>query len=368
MRKKISLNDFIKRNKIFLLIISVCISNFVSAQKDTTSKIEVNKYYVIDADGKTYCNLKVLGSTPFKVISAGYDFQSSNILSSNIATAQTPINPSFGSPQKNTINFNQGFRFAVNLPIISKAKWMVLVGFSYLDNKYSFTSPDGLSPFPKTLNDNGLRSMDGNFTIFKPLNEKFFLLNQNNFTLSGDYSLSKLQPLSTIKFSTAVLFGWKPHSRLQTAIGLSRTYRGGEQSIVPVLLYNCTFQNSKWGIESLLPSRAAVRFNANAKNIISGGFLLEGNSYYLGNLMNSNPLPAYSKLELRRSELRVRLTYECSIHKSIWLSLQAGYRINSKFNIDEGDFYRGYSNLPYVMENKLTNPFYGTVTINFVAL
>ena len=110
MKKKLRTSDFIKIKKIFLITVSACIANFVSAQKDT-SIIDISKHTAIDAaEGKSYCTLKVLGSTPFKIISAGYDFQSSNILSSNIASAQTPINPYFGSPQKNTINLNQGFR------------------------------------------------------------------------------------------------------------------------------------------------------------------------------------------------------------------------------------------------------------------
>ena len=340
------------KNKICLLIITIIISNFVFAQKDSSQT--------------KYCTLKVAGSSPFKVISVGYDYQMANDLSSNIPTSKTPTNSALGTTEKNAIQSNQGLRIAANFPVISKSKWLVIASLSYLENKYNF-SDTPINPFPKTLNDNGLRSIDAGFAIFKPLNNHLFLLNQTNFDLNGDYNLHSFQPLSTVKISSAFLFGWKPLDREEFAIGICRSYRGGEQSILPVLLYNYTFPNHKWGIESLLPARAAVRYTVNAKNLLLAGFVVEGNSYYLGNLMKSNPTIPYQALELRRSEIRARITYECSIYKFIWLSLQVGYRINSKFDIDNGDFYRTINNKPYVMEDKLTNPLYSTISIHLVA-
>ena len=341
--------------KTFLPAIFIVCSTFVIAQKDTTGV-------------KDFCTLKILGTSPFKVISVGYDFQSSNSLSANNKTVPTPtLNSALGGSEKNNIQYNQGLRLSTNFPVVSKKRCLVLFGFSYLENKYNFSNPSSLSLLPQTLNDNGLRSMGASYTVFVPLNAHHFILNQSNFDLSGDYNLREFQPLSTITISSALLFGWKPHERLQVALGISRTYRGGEQSYLPVLLYNYTFSNRKWGIESLLPARAGLRYTANAKNIILCGFLSEGNSYYLGNLMKSNPGIPYQQLELKRSELRVRVIYECAIYKSIWLSLQAGYRINYNFNIADGDIYQTSGKMPYLMENTLTNPFYATIAINLVA-
>jgi hypothetical protein len=272
-----------------------------------------------------------------------------------------------GSNEKNNIQNNQGLRASINFPAVSKKRCLVLIGLSYLENKYNFSDVATLGPLPKTLNDNGLRSMGASYAAFVPLNAKYFLLNQSNFDLCGDYNLHEFQPLSTLKISSAILFGYKSHNRMLLGFGISRSYRAGAQSFLPVLLYNYTFANRKWGIESLLPASASVRYNVNEKNIILCGFLDEGNSYYLGNLMKNNPGIAYQQLELKRSELRVRIIYECSIYKSIWLSLQAGYRINYNFNVDDGDIYKGFSSKPYLMENKLTNPFYATIAINLVA-
>jgi hypothetical protein len=52
----------------------------------------------------------------------------------------------------------------------------------------------------------------------------------------------------------------------------------------------------------------------------------------------------------------------------IWLSVQAGYRINYSFDVDEGDKFRFIgSNSPYYMYNQLTNPLYFQVSLNLVS-
>jgi hypothetical protein len=77
-------------------------------------------------------------------------------------------------------------------------------------------------------------------------------------------------------------------------------------------------------------------------------------------------------LEIRKSEIRVRLVYERSLKGFIWISIQGGYRINYSYNVDVlpngKDFYRGFfGDQPFVMQNKLTNPFYFNVSINLVS-
>jgi hypothetical protein len=52
----------------------------------------------------------------------------------------------------------------------------------------------------------------------------------------------------------------------------------------------------------------------------------------------------------------------------VWLSVQAGYRINYSFDVDEGDKFRFIgSNSPYYMYNQLTNPLYFQVSLNLVS-
>jgi hypothetical protein len=79
-------------------------------------------------------------------------------------------------------------------------------------------------------------------------------------------------------------------------------------------------------------------------------------------------------LEIRRGEARVRFVYECSVKDFIWLSVQAGYRVNYRFDVDrlvEGEeIYRAFGLLrddPYAQVNGLGNPLYFNVSLNLVS-
>jgi hypothetical protein len=71
--------------------------------------------------------------------------------------------------------------------------------------------------------------------------------------------------------------------------------------------------------------------------------------------------------ELRRSELRLRFTFERSLKDFIWVSAQAGLRYNWSFNVDDNDFFRGFGDQPYAFENDLTEAFYFNFSINLVS-
>jgi hypothetical protein len=154
-------------------------------------------------------------------------------------------------------------------------------------------------------------------------------------------------------------------------VGLSRTYRPGALGLIPLVLFNHTFENRKWGVESLFPARLAFRRSFNPRNLLLLGYELEGNSY---SIINSTPPfapffnPAYNDLELRRSEIRARIGFEKAITDFMWVTAQFGYRINYNFNIDQGDIFRLIgSDKPYYMENTLTNAIYFQVGINLVS-
>ena len=253
-------------------------------------------------------------------------------------------------------------------PVISNTKWLLNLGLSYLENRYQVSADESkklIHPLNKTMVSNGLTSLGANATLFKPLNDTRFLLTQWSFDFNGDYN--SIPNPNTLKVSAALVYGIKKHDRRQWGLGVARTYRVGELNYIPIVLYNYTFPNKKWGIETLLPARGAIRYTANARNIILGGFELEGNSYRLNSLMANNSVP-YNNLELRRSELRFRLTYEVSLYKFIWLSTQLGYRYNYSFNLDEGEFFRGFHGTQqYVSVNKLSNPIYFNISINLVS-
>lgn len=347
-----------------LLWISFCtLSTFSFAQTDSLAEeaIDFSQFdQVQETPGtKRYCTNKVLGISPNKLISVGYDYQAMHHF------ANYPVS---GSEGHSDISSASGLRLMVNYPIISNTKGLITLGGNYWRTAYSGMTNSTDNYVIGALKERGLTTIGINSTIFKPLNEKYFLLGFVSADANGDYTLSddKLGDyLTTPKISAAVFFGKKRNDRSILAFGVSRTYRPGAKGIIPLIIYNHTFENRKWGIESVFPARAALRRTFNPRNLLFFGYELEGNSYSIVNRTNNT---AFNNLELRRSEIRPRITYEFALKGFMWLSLQAGYRINYNFNIDSGDKLRLLgSDDPYYMENKLTNPLYFQISLNLVS-
>ncbi|MDZ4667958.1 MAG: hypothetical protein SGJ00_08745 [bacterium] len=339
------------------------------AQQDSSAKeeeIDYSQFADMDVSGgtKRYCTSKVLGLSPNKLITIAYDFQSSHTL--------TNVDPyAIASYAKNgnaNINSSGGLRLVANVPVVSNTKWLVNLGATYWRNGYNMGSHTTNNYVIHNLHNRGLTTLGLNTTVFKPINEKNFLLFFTSAEANGDYTLSdnKLaQYLTTPKITLAAFYGWKRNDRSLFAIGISRSYRPGANSIIPVILYNHTFENKKWGIEALFPSRLAFRRSFNTRNLLLLGYELEGQSY---SMINRSTNVAYDNLELRRAEIRPRIAYEKAITDFIWLSLQVGYRINYNFNMDQGDILRLLgSDKPFYMENTLTNPLYFQIGINLVS-
>lgn len=324
---------------------------------------------------KRYCTSKVFGISPTKLISLSYDYQLGFDMKANtMANPATSDKDTYDETQR--VSSMHGLRFIANFPVISKNSLTVNLGATYFESNYQFekSASEMKSGLTRSLNAAALRSTGINITVFKPLNEKHFLLFQTSHDLNGDYRLSEFQSLNLLKHSALAVFGWKKHDRLQWGLGVSRTYRVGALNYIPVILYNYTSENRKWGVEAVFPARAAYRRSFSPRSLMLIGYELEGNSYALRNRQIDNT-PAFGApmphdLELRRSEMRIRITYERALSQFIWLSVQAGYRYNwrNSYNIDKHDSFRSFfSNDPYHYSNVVTNPLYFNIGINLVS-
>lgn len=321
-----------------------------------------------DAGAKRFCTPKVFDLSPAKLIWLGYDVQGPFTLESD--TFRLGSTSSLAADSK--IQSAGGVRVGANIPVISKSNIVWQMGFNYWRiNFVSNEASRNASPLSRELVARGLTTGGLNTTIFKPLNDKKFIIAQ----ASGDLNfMDEFIPLKYVRYSAALLYGKKVNDRKMIAFGISRTYRVGELNYIPVMLLNWTHRNRKWGVEMMAPARANVRYNFSPRNLLFFGYELEGNSYRIFPQLETDNLPADQKpyLELRRSELRVRMTWEVSLHKFIWLSWQAGYRLNQSFNVDQlpndRDFFRGFfGDQKYNMENNLTGAFYSMISLNLVS-
>jgi len=352
--------------------------NTDSTKQESSSDEDFSMYDNVgfaDEGARRYCSPKIEGLSPAKLISVGYDFQAGYGLGVDTFTNYTNT----WEPDSARVLNSRGLRLGFNIPVISRTNLVWQMGANYWEQRYFMEDPDGselktAQNLLQTLSENGLRTLGVSTTVFKPLDDKRFLLFQGSADLNGDFSPLGLMPLKYLKYSAALVYGLRPNEKKQWGLGLARTYRVGELNYIPVFLFNWTDPANKWGTEILFPARAHVRYTINPRNMLFGGFELEGQSYRLWNT-NGTPVKFRDEdLEIRRGEIRLRALYEFSLKDFVWLSVQAGYRINYRYEVDRlvdgQEIYRAFgllSDAPYVMENRLGNPLYFQISLNLVS-
>ncbi|MEQ8237755.1 MAG: hypothetical protein RIA69_01015, partial [Cyclobacteriaceae bacterium] len=157
------------------------------AQDDTLEDFDdfdPSMFEEVGGTTKSFCTNKVLGQQPTPLISVGVDYQGPSTLSSDAFSGYAA-----GSSE---IGFNSGFRLTTNIPILSRNNILINWGLSYVQMGYSFTQDNLVNPFHETLRNHSLKWLNTNLTVFKPLNEKRFLLFQLGGEFNGDYSFADM--------------------------------------------------------------------------------------------------------------------------------------------------------------------------------
>jgi hypothetical protein len=334
-----------------LLIFSLLFSMSAIAQEDTTEIFDYSKFG--DAEGvKRYCTQKVLNQIPQKIISVGYEYHGGFTLP---GVKLGPLLPAFQDFQVNQVS---ALRFQANIPVISKNKIIWQLGANYWSSKYSIENTGG-NAFASSLNNNSMTSAGINTTIFKPLNEKNFLIFQASADFNGVFQQFSDVKGKAITISGTAIYGWKTSEKNMIGTGISRTYRAGQILHIPVLLWNRTF-NDRWGMELLLPARGHLRYNFSTSNILQLGFELEGNQFMM-NLPNS----INGSVFIQRGELKPRIIWDKKISGFIWLSAQAGLRYNWRFDVMNE--YNGKNDNQLYFSSRLGNPLFFNISLNFVS-
>lgn len=323
-----------------------------------------------DEGARRYCSPKIFGLSPQRFVSVAWDMQlAHDARFSTIGAYDEGDNPPI--EQSGRVRSASGLRLGANIPVVSRNSILWQMGANFANTNYDIRDirwvPADNNGIAQMLDRSGLRTAGLNTTVFKPLGEHQFLLFQGSADLSGDYTFSDIQSLRYLRYSAAAIWGKRPHDRKQWGVGIARTYRVGEMNYIPVVLFNWTSVNRKWGSEVLFPARAHMRYTVNPRQLLLAGYELEGQSYRLNTLS-----PNDRSLEIRRGELRARVEYQRHLFHFVWLSVQGGWRYNWSYNadyLDDGqEFFRGFTgNQKYAMLNELTNPLYFNVGIHLVS-
>lgn len=332
---------------IFTLIFSIG-TLIAYSQTDTTEVFDYNSFG--DADGvKRFCTVKVLNQTPQRIISLGFE-NYGHFAMPGVRFNENDLPSTLHIDQVNAI------RAQVNIPVISTNKIIWQMGLNYWGSSYSVANPTANS-FASSLSKNSLVTAGINTTVFKPLNEKNFLIFQASTDLNGLFSSSKDMQSKAITTSATLIYGWKTSENNMIGIGIARTYRAGQLIHVPVLFWNKTF-NEKWGMELLLPARAYVRYNFSTSNMLQAGFELEGNQYWAN-------VPGVENAYIQRGEIKPRIMWDKKLSGFLWINFQAGLRYNYRFDVAKT--YNATDEKQNYFSSNLGNPFFFNVTLNFVS-
>ena len=353
---------------LFLVLATSLFSPEIHAQTSDSTQTEAEEdysQYGSTEESVKYCTQKVRFLSPTKLISIGYEFQAPFIAAFTDEKSGVNKGGSTSQPKEQKVEFMGGARWQANAPVISNNKFILNLSANYYESKFRIKSDVNNSPVEsKTVNSlkPGLRTMGLSATAFKPLDDKHFIIASVMGDFNGNFTwdnFSDNMPLPTLTF--AALYGWKKSDNFMWAIGATQTWRGGEKLYVPIVMVNKTF-NDKWGLEILLPARAHVRYNFSPQSLLLGGFEIEGNSY---RLLNEESMSFPKGItQLRRSELKFRMIYEQKLFGFVWLSVQAGYRYNFKFNFSEE---RTSKRGDFLVSSKLGNPLYAGISLNLVS-
>lgn len=359
-----------------LICLLLCLSTGISWAQVTDStaeedEVDYGAVELVEGKSKTYANSRIVGTSPQRFVSVGWDLQGPyDMIFSKIGSYAEGEEIAPANQGTGRATYTGGFRLNANIPVISRNNFIWQLGATYWDTRYNINNIAGEASARdvlNTLNERGLRTGGLNTTLYKPINEYQFVLFQGSVDMSGDFGWG-FQPY--VRGSAAALWGKRPNERKQWGLGLSRTYRVGAMNWIPIVMYNWTAPNRKWGLEALLPARGAVRYNIDRNSMLLAGFELEGQSYRLNGL--SQLRSDQASLEIRRGEIRPRLEYMRQLTGYFWLGVQAGYRLNFSYDADllpnGKEFFRGFfGDQPFAMLNSIGNAPYAQITINFVS-
>ena len=336
--------------RLTFTIICLLTTSFVFSQTDTTDNFDYSNFG--DADGvKRYCSQKVLNQTPQRIISLGFEQYG------QFSMPGVSFN-SKQSPAQIDINQVNAIRAQVNVPVISTNKIIWQMGVNYWSSKFNVANPN-VNEFATALSNNALLTAGLNTTVFKPLNEKNFLIFQASADVNGLFENVNDIQNKAMTASGTIIYGWKTSEKNMIGAGLARTYRAGRLLHVPVLFWNKTF-NDKWGMELLLPARGFVRYNFSTTSMLQAGFELEGNQF-LVRLPQTLSINTY----IQRGEVKPRIMWDKKLTGFLWLNAQAGLRYNYRFDVVNR--YDAMEESQRFFSSNLGNPLFFNISLNFVS-
>jgi hypothetical protein len=279
-----------------------------------------------------YCNPLVGGQPVTRYISLQYESQ-----------FPYTVAPKSSVPGRTStkINLADGIRLNINKNVVMKPKAYLNLGFTYWTTAF-VAANNTTDYFIKELDNTRFHSIAFTGNLFKPLDNKHFIITNLNVELNGNNKSFSNLTNENLFAGGALIFGWKKGFTRMMGIGIGRNYRFGRVIHLPVFLYNRSF-NKKWGVDALLPARLNFRYAPNNNSMVLIGYELEGGQFRTN---SSNTL--LNNTFFQRGEIRPKVTLEQKLGKYFLFTTSVGVRLNGRF-----DLATSYDGEKYVAENNV---------------
>ncbi len=213
----------------------------------------------------------------------------------------------------------------VKIPLIVKENFKFLLSYKYLRERYAFKTLEGnRSSIFQLLSDFPLKSHALGFIASKSINEDTYLAIQGKYANNGNYaSAISLRSRSAI-YQVRGVVGFKRTEDIEWGVGLNHRQSFRRINIIPFLVLNRNF-SSQWGLESVLPAYAFLRYNLDDRNILLFGPQYVSRSYQLSNPEVPDDPFDYA---INHSEILTSLRWQHQWIPWLWSSFRLGYRFN----------------------------------------
>jgi hypothetical protein len=280
--------------------------------------------------------------------------------------AMHPLGPQPGE-QSAHLRSLESIVVRVRAPLINRPGLKVLLGYNYVPETYRF----GRLPAPMTLasgtlsagdvfqdiNTRALKHHAFNATLFKPLNERRFLGMQLRMAYNGDYSGWLPFENRYAVYSATVVYGFKPHDRLEYGFGVNFNHNFRRTRALPFIVYNRTL-NPRWGVEANFPAQARVRHHLSQGSILQLGYEYHSRAYSID---VPRPWGGYAVYHLNHAEILAGLSWERRLNAWVWFNARGGYQFNfnTRFEGREAiatSFRANLANAPYLRMGFFLSP------------
>jgi hypothetical protein len=256
------------------------------------------------------------------------------------------------------VEHQRKIKLALRAPLWNSPGLKAVIGFKYENeeieiedlNKQEFS-------LHKNIGSQNMKVFGTNLIVLKPFRTNKYLVLRGSMSYSGAYKRLQDANSNYLNYSLSALMGVRKNADTEYGFGLSYSNSLNVNSLYPVFLYNHNF-NENWGIEALLPKRAALRYNLDHKSLALAVMELDGSRYYIPGVELSES--RIEDLRMEVSELKLGVSYQRKLFSLLWASADIGYRKNLGF-----DFNRYFSdnNSDTIVSSDIPGGMYAGITL-----